>query len=129
MAERQLPPGADANQQILLQPQVLPFSSGSIVGRRLGSVTCMLIVCEFQNLSRRHREPMVLDKDKIVTQEETGEEAPIDQVEDRVEAEMKRLTGEAKKQVADGIQDDELAREGERLIEEAERELNREKDS
>lgn len=72
---------------------------------------------------------MVLDKDKIVTQEETGEEAPIDQVEDRVEAEMKRLTGEAKKQVADGIQDDELAREGERLIEEAERELNREKDS
>lgn len=72
---------------------------------------------------------MELDKDKIVTQEETGEPAPIDQVEDRVEAEMKRLQGEAKKQVADGFQDPKLAREGERLIEEAERELKREKDS
>ena len=66
---------------------------------------------------------MDLDKNKIVTQDETGEPAPIDQVEDRVEAEMKRLKGEAKKHVADGLQDDELAREGERLKEEGEREL------
>lgn len=65
---------------------------------------------------------MSLDKNDFVTQEETGEPAPIDQVEDRVETEMKRLEGEAKKQVADGLQDDELAREGERLVEEAERE-------
>jgi len=66
---------------------------------------------------------MDLDKNKIVTQDETGEPAPIDQVEDRVEAEMKRLKGEAKKHVADGLQDEQLAREGERLKEEGEREL------
>ena len=72
---------------------------------------------------------MDLDKSKIVTQDETGEPAPIDQVEDRVEAEMKRLKGEAKKQVADGLQDEELAREGERLKEEGERELRKRNDS
>jgi hypothetical protein len=72
---------------------------------------------------------MGIDKDRIQTQEETGEPAPIDQVEGRVEAEMKRLEGEAKKHVADGFQDEQLAREGERLVEEAERELNREKNS
>jgi hypothetical protein len=66
---------------------------------------------------------MELDKNKIVTQDETGEPAAIDQVEDRVELEMKKLEGEAKKFVADGFQDDELARKGERMIEEAEREL------
>ena len=66
---------------------------------------------------------MDLDKNKIITQDETGEPAAIDQVEERVEAEMKRLKGEAKKHVADGLQDDELAREGDRLKEEGEREL------
>jgi uncharacterized protein YjbJ (UPF0337 family) len=66
---------------------------------------------------------MGIEKDNVQTQSETGEPAPIDQVEDRVEAEMKRLRGEAKKQVADGLQDEELAHEGERLVEEAEREL------
>jgi len=64
---------------------------------------------------------MGIDKDHVQSQSETGEPAPIDQVEDRVEAEMKRLKGEAKKQVADGLQDQELAKEGERLVEEAER--------
>ena len=72
---------------------------------------------------------MEIDRDHIVTQEETGEPAAIDQVEDRVEAEMKRLKGEAKKLVADGLQDPELAREGERLKEEGEKELNDAKDS
>ena len=72
---------------------------------------------------------MDLDKNKIITQDDTGELAPIDQVEDRVEAEMKRLKGEAKKHVADGLQDDELAREGERLKEEGERELRDTNDS
>lgn len=67
---------------------------------------------------------MDLDKSKIVSQEETGEPAPIDQVEERVEAEMKKLQGEAKKHVADGFQDDELKRKGERLVEEAERQLH-----
>ena len=72
---------------------------------------------------------MDLDKNKIITQDETGEPAAIDQVEDRVEAEMKRLKGEAKKHVADGLQDEELAREGERLKEEGERELRERNDS
>jgi uncharacterized protein YjbJ (UPF0337 family) len=72
---------------------------------------------------------MEIDKDHIVSQEETGEPAPIDQVEDRVEAEMKKLKGEAKKFVADGLQDPELAREGERIKEEGEKELNEAKDS
>ena len=71
---------------------------------------------------------MDLDKNRIVTQEETGEPAPIDQVEERVEAEMKKLEGEAKKHVADGFHDEELKRKGEQLIEEAERDLKREKE-
>lgn len=68
---------------------------------------------------------MNLDKENIRTQEETGEPAAIDQVEGRVEAEMKKLEGEAKIQVADGLQDDELSREGERMKEEAEREIRK----
>lgn len=72
---------------------------------------------------------MDLDKNKIVTQDETGELAPIDQVEERVEAEMKVLKGEAKMHVADGLQDEELAMEGERLKEEGERELREAKTS
>ncbi|HWN09052.1 MAG TPA: hypothetical protein VNO50_07240 [Pyrinomonadaceae bacterium] len=71
---------------------------------------------------------MEIDKDHIVTQEETGEPAPIDQVEDRVEAEMKKLKGDAKKLVGDGLQDPELAREGERLREEGEKELSESKE-
>lgn len=72
---------------------------------------------------------MNLDKDKIVTQDELGEPAPIDQVEERVEAEMKKLEGQAKKQVADGLQDAKLAREGDRLEKEGERELEEAKNS
>jgi hypothetical protein len=36
---------------------------------------------------------------------------------------MKKLEGEAKRFVADGLQDDQLARKGERMIAEAERDL------
>ena len=72
---------------------------------------------------------MEIDKDHIVTQEETGEPAPIDQVEERVEAEMKKLQADAKKLVADGLQDPELAREADRLKAEGERELSEAKDS
>lgn len=71
---------------------------------------------------------MEIDKDHIQTQDETGELAAIDQVEERVEAEMARLKGEAKKMVADGLQDENLAREGERMTEEAERKLKRKED-
>jgi hypothetical protein len=65
---------------------------------------------------------MSIDKNKIKTQDELQEPAPIDQVEPRVEAEMKTLEGKAKKNVADGLQDKELAREGERLEQEGRRE-------
>jgi uncharacterized protein YjbJ (UPF0337 family) len=71
---------------------------------------------------------MDFDKDKIVTQDETGELAAIDQVEDRVEAEMERLKGHAKKLVGDGLQDEKLARDGERIAEQAERKLERKED-
>lgn len=66
---------------------------------------------------------MEIDKSKIVTQDELDEPAPIDQVEDRVEAEMKVLEGKAKEQVADGLQDRRLKKEAQRLKEEGEREL------
>ena len=66
---------------------------------------------------------MEIDPNKVVTQEETGEEAPIDQVEGRVEAEMKRIEGRAKEGVAQGLQDKELEREGRDLQAEGEREL------
>jgi hypothetical protein len=71
---------------------------------------------------------MEIDKDRITTQEETGEQAPMDQVEARVEARMKKLEGEAKQQVADGLQDEELGREGERLQKVGEKELEEAKD-
>ena len=68
---------------------------------------------------------MEIDKDKIVTQDELGEPAPIDQVEDRVEAEMKVIEGQAKEQVADGLQNEKLKSEGQRLKAEGERELKK----
>jgi hypothetical protein len=69
---------------------------------------------------------MEIDRDKIVTQEETGELPAVDQVEGRVEAEMKRIEGRAKESVAHGLQDEELEREGQQLQEEGERELEEE---
>jgi uncharacterized protein YjbJ (UPF0337 family) len=66
---------------------------------------------------------MEIDKDKITTQEETGEPADIDQIEDRVEAEMKRIEGRVKEAVAHGLQDTDLEREGRALEQEGKREL------
>ena len=64
---------------------------------------------------------MDIDKNRIVTQDELDEPAPIDQVEDRVEAEMKVIEGEAKEQVADGLQDEGLRSEAQQLKREGER--------
>ena len=72
---------------------------------------------------------MELDKAKIRTQDEEGEPAPIDQVEERVEAEMKRVEGRAKERVAHGLQDKELEREGRELRKEGERELEEKRNS
>jgi len=66
---------------------------------------------------------MPIDKNKVRTQDELDEKAPIDQVEDRVEAKMKKIEGSAKKGVGEGLQNKELAREGERLKNEGRREL------
>lgn len=71
---------------------------------------------------------MEIDKDKVVTQEETGEEAPIDEIEGRVEAEMKRIEGSARESVGQGLQDEEVERAGRELKEEAERELERQRE-
>lgn len=46
---------------------------------------------------------MSIDKNKITTQDELDEPAPMDKAEERVDAEMKRLEGQAKKDVAEGL--------------------------
>ncbi len=66
---------------------------------------------------------MEIDKHKIITQDEMNEPAPIDQVQDRVEAEMKVIEGKAKEQVAHGLQDKKLEREAQQLMQEGERSL------
>lgn len=54
---------------------------------------------------------MVIDKNKIKTQDELEEPAPMDQADQRAEAEMKKLEGQAKKDVAEGLRNQD---EGER---------------
>ena len=71
---------------------------------------------------------MEIDKAKVRTQDDEGEPAPIDQVEERVEAEMKRAEGSAKERVAQGLQDEELEREGRDLRKEGERKLEQQRD-
>lgn len=66
---------------------------------------------------------MSIDKNKIRMQDELDEPAAIDQVGDRVEARMKTLEGSAKKTVAESLRNPEIAREGEELKKEGEREL------
>ena len=46
---------------------------------------------------------MSIDKNKITTQDELNEPAPIDQVEARVKKEMKELEKKAKKDVREGL--------------------------
>lgn len=47
---------------------------------------------------------MSIDKNKIKTQDELDEPAPMDQAEQRAEAEMRELEERAKKDVAEGLQ-------------------------
>ena len=68
---------------------------------------------------------MEIDKDKVITQDDIAEPAPIDQVEERVEAEMKQIEGRAKERVAQGLQDKELEREARELKDEGERDKAR----
>ena len=55
---------------------------------------------------------MSIDKNKIKTQDELDEPAPMDQAEQRVEAEMKKLEGQAKKDVAEGLRKQKVDEEG-----------------
>jgi hypothetical protein len=66
---------------------------------------------------------MEIDMTKIRTQDEIDGPAPMDQIEERVEAEMKLIEGKAKEQVAHGLQDEKLEREAQQLKQEAERDL------
>jgi hypothetical protein len=55
---------------------------------------------------------MSIDKNKITTQDELDEPAPMDKAEQKVEAEMRKLEGQTKKEVAEGLrQQDEGATE------------------
>ena len=67
-------------------------------------------------------------KDEFVTQAETGEQAPVDEVEGRVEAEMKRIEGKAREAVGQGLQDERAERAGRELREEGERELEEQRE-
>lgn len=64
---------------------------------------------------------------QFVTQEETGEPSPMDEVEGRVEAEMKRIEGSAREAVGQGLNDKRVEREGRELREEGQRELDEQK--
>jgi hypothetical protein len=57
---------------------------------------------------------MSIDKNRVKTQDELDEPAPIDEVEERVEAEMKRLEDATRKNVAEGLQNDELTEDGDK---------------
>lgn len=46
---------------------------------------------------------MSIDKNKITTQDELDEPAPMEQAEQRAEKEMKELEEKAKKDVAEGL--------------------------
>ena len=47
---------------------------------------------------------MSIDKNKITTQDELNEPAPMDQADERARAEMEELERQAKKDVAEGLQ-------------------------
>ena len=46
---------------------------------------------------------MSIDKNKIKTQDELNEAAPMDEADERAKAEMKELEEQAKKDVAEGL--------------------------
>lgn len=56
---------------------------------------------------------MSIDKNKIKTQDEMGEPAPMDKADQRVEAEMKELERQAKKEVAEGLEKQEVGEDEE----------------
>ena len=51
---------------------------------------------------------MEIDKDKIISQEETNEEALMDKATDRAEAEMERIRKETREDVSEGLQEQKI---------------------
>lgn len=70
---------------------------------------------------------MSIDKDKVKSQRDTGKLAEIDQVEERVEAEMELIKARAKERVAHGLQDKELEAKAKKQGETAQTKLKDEK--
>jgi hypothetical protein len=66
---------------------------------------------------------MSIDKNKIRTQDETNEAAPMDKTQDRVKKKMKIIESETKEKVAQGLQNDALERKAREQKREAERDL------
>lgn len=54
---------------------------------------------------------MSIDKDKIKTQDELDEPAPMDQADQRVDKEMKKLEDQAKKDVAESLRNQKTGEE------------------
>ena len=54
---------------------------------------------------------MSIDKNKIKTQDELDEPAPMDQAEQRVDDEMKRLEDQARKDVAESLRNQDTGEE------------------
>ena len=67
---------------------------------------------------------MEIDKSKVKTFDE-NDKSEMDRANDRVDAEMKLIEGEAKEQVAQGLQDAKIADDAERLKRQGERDLRR----
>ncbi|MCA1576591.1 MAG: hypothetical protein LC794_04405 [Acidobacteria bacterium] len=56
---------------------------------------------------------MSIDKNKITTQDELGEPAPMDKADERARAEMEELERRAKKDVAEGLSQTDDDEDGE----------------
>lgn len=68
------------------------------------------------------------DRENAGNQEDQEDEvAPIDKIEERVEAEMKAIEGRAKERAGQGMQDEALEREGRELQKKAEEELEQQR--
>lgn len=70
---------------------------------------------------------MRVDNDREKSGNQDEEIAPIDKIEERVEAEMKAIEGRAKERAGQGMQDEALEREGRKLQEKAEEELEQQR--
>lgn len=68
-----------------------------------------------------------MDNDRKNAENQEEEIAPIDKIEERVEAEMKAIEGRAKERAGQGMQDEALENEGRELQKEAEQELEQQR--